>query len=104
MGTEWGDCHVLGGGLGGGAGSDGPGAEERVPAGCEEVAFVVAHFGVCGFWGMLGVRAGCAGELGMRRGGCGALGSGLSLFFGGMRVNEGVGCNQQAALGGGVNG
>lgn len=69
--------------MGGGAGSDGPGAEERVPADCEEVAFVVAHFWVVGFGGMLGVRVGCAGELGRGWGGCGALGLGLSLFFGG---------------------
>lgn len=35
------------GGMGGWAGSDDGGAEEGVPAGCEEVALVVAHSGCC---------------------------------------------------------
>lgn len=58
------------GGLGGAAASDDGGAEEGVPARCEEVAFVVAHAGACvldiGFirvvrgegWGMVGSGTG----------------------------------------------
>lgn len=66
------------GGVRGWAGSNDGAAEEGVPAGCEEVAFVVAHF-----FGRCVLGLGCLGEQlraktgvmggGLRMGGCGVF-------------------------------